>query len=299
MRIPTELLNRVTAEDCIDGLKKIPDKSIDLIVCDPPYFKTINETWDYQWRTEEDYLSWTKNWLKELGRIAKLSASFYLFGYFKILAQMMPLVTENNFLFRQQIVIDKGLRAISGRATKGYQMFPTVTESILFFVQDSKPTIKAFLKQKQEEAGLSAKEINEKLDAASIGGGLWSLYTGENILAQVPTEENWEKLQKILNFKKDYSDIKFTFNKEMGLTDVWRDIDFYEEERYHPTQKPLKLIGRLILTSSTEGAIVLDPFSGCGTTALACKKLKRRFVGFEIDKKYARIANRRLESMLY
>ena len=165
-------------------------------------------------------------------------------------------------------------------------MFPTTTESIFFFVKNNQPNIKKFLKERQKVIGLTAKEINEKMEVKSNGGGLWSLYTGENILAQIPTKEMWEKLQEILKFKMDYSEVNFTFNPQMGFTDVWTDIDFYKEDRNHSTQKPVKLIERLVIASSNEGMLVLDPFMGSGTTAVAARKLRRYFIGFEVDKKY-------------
>ena len=83
----------------------------------------------------------------------------------------------------------------------------------------------------------------------------------------------------------------------MGFTDVWRDIDFYEEKRYHPTQKPIKLIKRLIYASSNKGDIVFDPFVGSGSTAVAAVQLERDFLGFEIEKKYYEIAVRRIDGL--
>ena len=100
------------------------------------------------------------------------------------------------------------------------------------------------LKERQKALQLSSKEINEKLGVSSFGGGMWSIYTGNNICEQVPTFELWQKLQEILQFNVPYEKISQTFNAQMGLTDVWRDIDFYQEKRFHPTQKPLKLIKR-------------------------------------------------------
>ena len=75
---------------------------------------------------------------------------------------MLPLLEESGLELRQQIIINKGMQAVSGRATRNYKMFPNVTESILFLYKDSKPFVKEFLKQRQKELGLSAKEINEK-----------------------------------------------------------------------------------------------------------------------------------------
>lgn len=295
IKFENKFINKIICEDCLKILPKILDKSIDLIIADPPYFKTISEKWDFKWRTEKDYIEWCERWIKELSRVAKSNSSFWLFGYVKMLSQILPIAEKYGFIFRQQIIIDKGMRSISGRKTSTYRMFPTTTESIFFFVKDNRPNIKKFLKARQKELGLSAKEINDKLKVKTNGGGMWSLYTGENILAQIPTKEMWERLQKILKFKMDYSEVNFTFNPQVGFSDVWRDIDFYEEDRKHPTQKPLKLIERLIRASSNVGDVVLDPFLGSGTTAVAAIKLGRKFIGIEIDKKYCKYAKNRLE----
>jgi len=68
-------------------------------------------------------------------------------------------------------------------------------------------------------------------------------------------------------------------------------------KRYHPSQKPLKLFEYLIKTYSNEGDLVLDNCMGSGTTAVACKRLGRRFIGFEIDKEFCDIADKRLKNV--
>src|SRR3989344_821693 len=288
-------INQIICGDAIEELKKLPSHSVDLVIADPPYWKVINEKWDYKWRTENDYIFWCKQWIKEIARVVKKTGCFYLFGYLRTLAYLIPEIERENFSFRQQLIIDKGLRTIGGRATKNYKMFPNVTESILFFAYNNQPEIKKFLLQKQKEKGLTAKEINDKMEVKSNGGGLWSLYTGENILAQIPTQEQWEKLEKILDFKKPYSEVNFIFNPQMGFTDVWTDIDFYKEKRFHSTQKPVQLIERLIKASSNKDMIILDPFVGSGSTALACLNLGRNFIGIDIDQGYAKIAEQRIK----
>jgi hypothetical protein len=62
----------------------------------------------------------------------------------------------------------------------------------------------------------------------------------------------------------------------------------------HPTQKPVRLIRYLLEQYTNEEDLVLDPFIGSGTTAVACKYMKRHYIGFEIDAKYAQIAQDRL-----
>ena len=288
--------NTLYNEDCLTYLKNLPSESINLTIADPPYYKVVNEKWDNIWKTEEEYLSWIDRWVSEVARVSKPVGSFYIFGYFRILCKIVPIVEKYGFKLRQNITISKGLKSVSGRNTSQYQLFPTTTEQVLFFVKDNKKKMKEFLLSKQKEKGLSAKEINEKLGMKSNGGGVWSLYTGNNILEQYPTEELWHKLEELLDFKIDYVDVRHIFNIEEGFTDVWSDIDFYEERktRIHPTQKPYKLIKRIIYASSNPEMSVLDPFMGSGTTAVVCKDMNRKWFGCELNKEYFDLTTKRI-----
>lgn len=97
---------------------------------------------------------------------------------------------------------------------------------------------------------------------------------------------------------KDYGGKKFMLHPFGSLvSDVWTDIHRVKHNKYrddHPCQLPIHLLERVILMSSDENDIVLDPFSGTGTTALAAKRLGRNFIGFEFDKTYAEIATSKL-----
>ncbi len=281
--------------DCIERMKSFDDNSIDLVVADPPYWKVIGEKWDYQWKTEKDYVEWSLKWIKEVARVLRTGGTFYCFGYFRTLALLVPHLEEMGLELRQQIILDKGMRSVSGRATKKYKLFPNVTESILFIIKDNKQFVKPYLKERQKALGLTAKQINEALGVKSNGGGMWSIYTGKNVCEQFPTEELWNKLSVILDFKCPYKKVAQTFNPQMGYTDVWTDIDFYKEKHLHPTQKPLKLIGRLIEASSNEGDIVLDPFSGVGSTQVSCIRLNRHYIGIELDENYYKIGLNRID----
>ena len=82
------------------------------------------------------------------------------------------------------------------------------------------------------------------------------------------------------------------------VSDVWTDIHRIRHKKRrdeHPCQLPIHLLERLLLMSSDEGDIVLDPFVGTGTTAIAAKKLGRKFIGIDIDPKYVEITNKKLE----
>ena len=281
--------------DCIEKMQTFEDNSIDLVIADPPYWKVVGEKWDYQWKTEKDYVEWSLKWIKEISRILRIGGTFYCFGYFRTLALLVPQLKDMGLELRQQIILDKGMRAVSGRATKKYKIFPNVTESILFIIKDNKQFVKPFLKERQQALGLTAKQINEALGVKSNGGGMWSIYTGKNVCEQFPTEELWHKLSDILDFEMPYNKVAQTFNPQMGYTDVWTDIDFYKEKHLHPTQKPLKLIRRLIEASSNEGYVVLDPFSGAGSTQISSIQLKRHYIGIELDEGYYNIGLQRIK----
>lgn len=82
------------------------------------------------------------------------------------------------------------------------------------------------------------------------------------------------------------------------VSDVWTDIHRIRHKKRrdeHPCQLPVHLLERLLLFSSDEGDIVLDPFIGTGTTAIAAKRLGRKYIGIDIDPKYVEITNRKLE----
>jgi len=84
------------------------------------------------------------------------------------------------------------------------------------------------------------------------------------------------------------------------VSDVWTDIHRIRHRKRrdeHPCQLPVHLMERLILMSSDEGDIVLDPFIGTGTTAIAAKKLGRKFIGIDIDPKYVEITNQKLDEI--
>lgn len=81
-------------------------------------------------------------------------------------------------------------------------------------------------------------------------------------------------------------------------SNLWTDttVPFWSmpENTQHPTQKPEKLLAKIILASTNEGDLVLDPFLGSGTTSVVARKLKRHFVGIELDETYCCLAEKRL-----
>ena len=98
---------------------------------------------------------------------------------------------------------------------------------------------------------------------------------------------------------KDWEQTKDGKFRNTCPSNFWDDIAVpywsMAENTAHPTQKPEKLIAKLVLASSNKGDLVLDPFGGSGTTAVVCKKLGRTYISIEQNPLYCAWAQRRLE----
>jgi len=114
--------------------------------------------------------------------------------------------------------------------------------------------------------------------------------------------------ETIIWAKKNLKNANHCFNykqmKELNngkqMKDVWTgSLTPKSEKRYgkHPTQKPLYLLENIILSSSKKGDVILDPFIGSGTTALACKNLERKVIGFDMNEDYLNISKDRIENI--
>lgn len=110
-----------------------------------------------------------------------------------------------------------------------------------------------------------------------------------------------ERDRKSSYLKKDYGGKKAGLHPFGPLvSDVWTDIHRIKHNKYrdeHPCQLPVPLLERLILMTTDENDIVLDPFIGTGTTAVAAKKLGRKYVGFDLDDEYQLITENNLNKV--
>ncbi len=107
-----------------------------------------------------------------------------------------------------------------------------------------------------------------------------------------------KRCRKCKYLLKDYGGKKAQIHPFGPLvSDVWTDIHRIKHNKYrdnHPCQLPVHLLERIILMTTDEDDIVLDPFIGTGTTALAAKRLGRRYIGIDIDNEYVEITNKKL-----
>lgn len=185
----------------------------------------------------------------------------------------------------------------------------------------------------KEKYDFNNKWINECYRILKDNGTIWISGTLHNIyLVGVALEENkfkilnnitWQKTnpppnlacktfthstETILWAKKDLPHNKYTFNYDLmkqlnngkQMKDVWTTSltkPSEKREGKHPTQKPLELLEKIILASTNENDLILDPFNGSGTTGIAAMKLNRRYIGIEKEKKYCDLTIRRLQKL--
>lgn len=296
--------------DVLEGLKQIETASQDLIIADPPYYKAINEKWDKQWETEQEYLDWCKLWFEECVRVLKPNGSFYCYGNFDILSKQKVSIFDKRLNFRQNITLNKGLKSIAGRTSDKLRMFPTASEYLLFYINQNysfqnndsinevfKP-IRQYLKDELAKSGLKTKDCRKLMSLTIDAGGL--RYFSDTSWMMIP-EKHYTPLQingcfnmPYIELKQWYDCLSFTFNLPMATTDVW---DFTPDKvRYgHPTQKPQGICQRIVKASSNENDNVLIPFAGSGSEIVACEELKRNWTAFEIEDSYIEIINKRLD----
>ncbi len=311
-------LNRIYNEDCLEGMKRVPDGSVDLVLTDPPY--NIGKA---KWDKIPNYIEWCGKWLIECQRVLKDNGSFYWWHNDMVqIAQLMEWIRANTgFVFNSFIVWDKGdFRALSWKnPSKDNNLrswFNTCEYCLYYTFQDEtgltgiyangelfKP-IKEYLNA--QKGNTTNQQINELLDYPSAGGGYASHYfTDKGKQWGFITQEHYNKLQtktgrfqrEYESLRREYEDLRYVHSLDANHNNVWKSTE-HNSGKQHPTQKPLDLMERIVKTSSKEDGVILDPFMGSGTTAIACINTTRNYIGFELDKHYCDMANERIQKAL-
>lgn len=251
----SKIKNRIILGDSLNAMEFMPEASIDLMIVDPPY----NLTKNYAGRTfkKRDFDEYCA-WLDEW--LMKSDRLLKPNASIYICSDWqtsiaIPLVAQKYFILRNRISWERE----KGRASS--KNWKNCLEDIWFFTKGS--------------------DYVFNLDNVKMQRKVIAPYREKSGKPKDWTEENGQK-------------VRLT-----APSNCWTDITIpfwsMPENTSHPTQKPEKLIAKLILASSNEGDVVFDPFVGSGTTAVTAKKLKRNYIGIEREKKYAALALKRLE----
>lgn len=318
-------LNKIYCGDCLERMKELPDKSVDLIISDTPY-NIGKDDWDKM----PNYIDWIGRVFKGYERILKDNGSFYQFhNDMPTISKLMIWLEENtDFVFKQFIAWNKKFKDVNNEGylqgyleVDGLRNYQKMAEYILFYtfqdndleqwIYESRKNIALYLRNEINKSGLTQNDIRQKMHLNMKGGGLIPHWIGIKQPSLIPKHQ-YEKMQDVLQninselLLREWADIKneyekarnenntlrYTFNNQKTHHSVWN----YEiaERCNHETPKPTELIKNIISHSSNEGDLVFDGFMGSGTTAVACIRTGRNFIGFEISSEYCKIANERI-----
>jgi site-specific DNA-methyltransferase (adenine-specific) len=286
------MLNQIIHGDCFEVMKDIPDNSINLICTDPPYFKVKKDSWDRQWDKPEHFLEWIDRAAEQWQRILKPNGSLYCFASPKMSARVEVELGKRfsviNRITWQKPPFSTKAEMFTKEDLRGF--FP-VSESIIFC--EHCPTgskgIGGILRRQRKTSSFSTNKLAQLFP--SLSGGLTGAVRNWELGNSTPSKDQWDKLGGEIDLP-DYEDICRPFNvtADVPYTDVWTFPTVSAYKGKHPCEKPLELIKHIIKSSSREGDLVLDPFCGSGTTAVACKELGRNYICIEKEKEYFDIA---------
>lgn len=313
--------------DCLELMKNIPDKSVDMILCDLPYGTTACK-WD-------NVIPFEPLW-EQYKRIIKQGGIIALFGKepFSSYLRMSNIKMYKYDLIWQKDQAPGGLLAeiqpmrIHENISVFYQ-----TSSDLYDTTNLFKELKKYMIAERQKTKLTNNELHKLL-----GNYMFSHYFTKKSQFTIPTEKDYKKLQKTGFFKKEYEEIKQQYKKEReknklnintynpqmksgkpynahkapsqeiycknrshtvkenkGTRYPVSVLKFKRQRGLHPTQKPVSLLEYLIKTYTNECEMVLDNCMGSGSTGVACMNTNRNFIGIELDKEYFEIAKKRIE----
>lgn len=258
-------LNAIYNEDCLEGMKKLNDDSVDLTVTSPPYdnlrtYNGNNELWNEK--------TW-KMVLKELYRITKNGGVVVWVVGDAMINGSKSLTSYEQAIYAKGLgfkIYDVIIYEKTGTNPPHKNRYFNAYEYMFVFSKGKPKTVNLISDKPNKWAGTNTGKITRR----EKDGTLTS--KGSKKIKEFGTRTN---IWKIAN----------------GRGQASKDLDAHE----HPAIFPEKLAQDHISTWSDEGDVVLDVFMGSGTTAIAAINTNRKYIGFELDKTYFELANKRIE----
>ena len=312
-------VNKIYNTDWLNNT--LPDKSVQLIIADPPYYK-VKGDFDFVWKTFDEYLADVEKWAIECKRVLADNGTLFWWGMDRKIAYSQ-IIFDNYFELLSTLVWEKPSIANEWDTRR---TFPERgQERVLMYGNDydinalgeiyddpnNFKEIKQYLRSEKQKTGLKSQWF------ISSSSTYCSHYFALTSQWAFPTKKDYKAFQKSGFFKREYEDLRKEyedlrkeyedlrkeyegkrrpFDNYLGLTDVLRFSRVHNA--IHPTQKPEDLTRCFILTCSRPNDLVLVPFSGSGTECAMAVKEGRRTIGFEITPKHAKMSNDRVKEVL-
>jgi site-specific DNA-methyltransferase (adenine-specific) len=297
-------IDQIYNEDCLEGMKRIDDASVDCVVTSPPYF--VDKEYEHG-TTYDEWQSLLQDFIAQSARVLK-PGGFMVINIADILTfkdEQMPRFMANNPANRKSDVT----REMVLEAKTKHPEYNR--DQLALFLGCSEQTIDRRLNgnnaRGQRPVSTRVKLVGGSLEQYAYAVGLY-LYD-KRIWQKDPAWANSKWTTSTLKAVSESEDIyvywkagEYTVNrerltprewKEWGLRQIWQ-IPSVRRNDIHPAMFPEALVQRIIRLYTDAGQTVLDPFLGSGTTCVAALREHRHFLGFELNKEYFDIAQRRI-----
>ena len=306
----------------------LPDKCANLIIADPPYFE-VKGAFDFVWNSFEDYLKDVEKWAIECKRILADNGTLFWYGDAKRIAYtqvildkyfnlLNSLVWENTNDHKQQIRFNPDLRTFAP-LTERLLMYDNAVNKTglqeIYSDDNCFESIKEYLRSEKQKSKLTSKQLNYMFSKYTNKDGCLDRSVMEHYWQKsqwvFPTQEIYENIMQPTGFwqkpyealrqeyealRQEYEALRRPFNNEWFYGDVIR-LPNYETGNFdHDTIKPEKLTRILINTCSRKNDLVVVPFAGSGTEVAMSIKEGRKAIGFDIEKKYVDMSNKRIKT---
>ncbi|HEY5951035.1 MAG TPA: site-specific DNA-methyltransferase, partial [Kofleriaceae bacterium] len=231
--------------DVMELLGRLPDRSVDLVVTDPPY-AIAKEAWD-EFESLEAYVEWCDQWLAEVARVLAPHGSAYVCGFSEILAD------------------------VKARSAKRFES----CRWLIWYYKNKANLGKDWGRSHESILHLRGDDARIDVDAVRVP------YNGHT--TKYPARVQAVNSQYGRGVRRDRWVPNPLGAKPRDVIEIPVICNGMTEKTPHATQKPEALIERLILASSTKGQLVVDPFVGSGTTAVVAAKLGRNWLAGDAD----------------
>lgn len=243
----------------LDWLKYVDDECVDVVFADPPY-NIRKADWD-KFESQEAYIQWSIEWISECSRILKPTGCLFICGFSEILADLKH-PSMKYFSSCKWLVWYYKNKANLGKD------WGRSHESILLLRK--------------------GKEFTMNIDSVRIP------YNEHTLKYPSHPQALTSQFSKGKERKNDWTPHPLGA-KPKDVLEIPTTCNGMGEKTKHPTQKPEELLRKIILSSSNVGNVILDPFSGSGTTIVVAEQLGRKWIGCEMNEEYNQWAVNRLK----
>ena len=304
--------DKIIIGDCIDGMRELPDGCVDLVIADPPYNMDKVREWDHM--EADRYYEFCRDWIRECVRVLRPQGVMYIWHndmakFYRIIA----MAEEAGCILESFCIWDKGNfrnTAWCG-VNNSLRSWFNICEYVVHFVKGGRgslpPTglarvlstpecfrsLKDWYRKELERLGKTERDLMAHYKAVTgRGDGMFRHYFKDTQF-EIPTEAVYNAVFRPFGFVREYESLRAEYESlreyhrtDEGHCNVFRHPAPAGCKKIHPTQKPEAILRRLIRVSCPPGGLVLDPFSGSGSTAAAAVLEGRHYIGFEKSQVY-------------